>query len=89
MRPLHTLDISKQISFIDKAVSTKETRFVTRCIRQLPSIRRRLLQPVSVTGGPSPLIALVHKYCPADVPLRAFLPPLQQVVATAPTVRDC
>ncbi|KAH3759585.1 26S proteasome non-ATPase regulatory subunit [Pelomyxa schiedti] len=78
-------DICKNMGLIEKALATKETRFITRCIRQTPQIRRRLYsQPASSTStsattqvtsvsGSAVLRAVIDKYCAQYGPLKTYL----------------
>ncbi|KER18231.1 hypothetical protein T265_12331 [Opisthorchis viverrini] len=57
-------DIREQIRYIEKAVATKELNYITRVIRSLTSVRRKLNHNV--------LRGLVQGYFPSPSPQKAY-----------------
>ena len=55
-------ELKNAMQTLDKAVSSKESRFMSRVIRQMTTLRRLL--------GKVPLLQAVELYVPADSPVR-------------------
>eukprot|EP01098_Paradermamoeba_levis_P007223 TRINITY_DN298_c0_g1_i2.p1 TRINITY_DN298_c0_g1~~TRINITY_DN298_c0_g1_i2.p1 ORF type:complete len:323 (+),score=117.02 TRINITY_DN298_c0_g1_i2:84-971(+) len=66
---LFLFDIKNHISLLEKLASTKELRYISRVLRQINTIRRKLTVPI--------LKELIEAYYPADSPHKALL--LQQI----------
>lgn len=65
-------DIREQVRYIEKAVSTKEHHYLTRVVRSVVRIRRKLNSNV--------LLRLIHGYLPRPSPLKdSFLKYLPEV----------
>lgn len=61
---MYNPDLKRNFSLLERAVDTAESRFTTRVLRTLPSIRRRLTAPIlaqviTETYGPCKFILIV------------------------------